>query len=152
MTICIGIEPGTKLVLPSPNGLTLSLACTARIVLAACLRNAAAVAAFADRQSGPITVVAAGERWEDGTLRPAIEDLLGTGAIIHRLTGEKSPEAMVAEMAFEGVQEKLGSVIESCASGVELISKGFPEDVRLAAQLNVSGCVPLLVNDTYVWV
>ena len=146
----LGIEPGTKLVLPSPNGSTLSLACTTPVVIAGCLRNAASVAAFAARQTGPITLIAAGERWEDGSLRPASEDLIGAGAIIHAIAAEKSPEATIAEAAFVGVRERLLQVVKACASGIELISKGFPEDVNLAAQLNASECVPVLVSGNYI--
>lgn len=143
------IESGTKLVLPSPNGSTLSLACTASVVLAGCLRNAAAVAAFARAQAGAITLVAAGERWPDGSLRPSVEDLIGAGAIAHHLEGAKSPEARIAETAFLAAQADLAGFLERCASGVELISRGFVEDVGLAAQLSVSGVVPILQDGAY---
>ncbi|MFM7365145.1 MAG: hypothetical protein ACKO11_11750 [Cuspidothrix sp.] len=33
---------------------------------------------------------------------------------------------------------------------VELIQKGFPEDVDLAAELDVSDCVPTLINKAYI--
>ena len=144
------IEAGTRLVLPSPNGSTLTLACTDPVVLAGCLRNAAAIAAFASRHPGPVTVVAAGERWQDGTLRPAVEDLLGAGAVIHHLQGARSPEASVAEAAFVGARNQLSSIIGSCASGVELVGRGFAADVQLATALNTSTCVPLLADGAYV--
>ena len=144
------IEAGTRLVLPSPNGSTLTLACLAPVVLAGCLRNAAAVAAFASSHAGPITVVAAGERWEDGTLRPAVEDLLGAGAVIHYLQGARSPEASAAEAAFAGTRKQLLSTISSCASAVELAARGFAADVQLAAAINASTCVPQLRDGAYV--
>ncbi len=144
------IAPRTNLVLPSPNGATLSLACTAPVVLAGCLRNAAAVAAFAARQSDPIAVIAAGERWEDGTLRPAIEDLLGAGAIIHYLQQAKSPEAMIAQSAFVDAETILAEIVSASSSGVELIDKGFPDDVRLAVELDCSNCVPRFISGAYV--
>lgn len=143
------IEAGTRLVLPSPNGSTLTLACTPPVVLAGCLRNAAAVAAFASRHPGPITVVAAGEQWEDGTLRPAVEDLLGAGAVIHHLQGAKSPEAAVAEAAFVGAHSQLANMLGACASAVELIGRGFAADVQLASALNTSSCVPRLTDGAY---
>lgn len=145
----LSIEAGTRLVLPSPNGSTLSLACTAPVVLAGCLRNAKAVAAFAATQTGPITVIAAGERWNNGNLRPAIEDLLGAGAIIQQLNQSKSPEAQMTEAAFSWSQSNLLEILQTCVSGIELISKGFPADVELAAQLDSSGCVPRLYNGAY---
>ena len=48
-------------------------------MIAGGLRNAAAVAAAAARAGDVVGVIAAGERWPDGSLRPAIEDLLGAG-------------------------------------------------------------------------
>lgn len=145
----LSIEAGTRLVLPSPNGATLSLACTAPVVLAGCLRNAKAIADFAAIQPGPITLIAAGERWDNGNLRPAIEDLLGAGAIIQRLARSKSPEAQMAEAAFKWSQSNLLQILQTCASGIELISRGFPTDVELAAQLDSSQCVPRLHNNAY---
>jgi 2-phosphosulfolactate phosphatase len=87
-----GIAAGTKLMLPSPNGSRLSLRGDPVPVLTGCFRNVAAVAALARAmsQGGIIGVIAAGERWPDGSLRPAIEDLLGAGAIIDQL-GLPSP-------------------------------------------------------------
>jgi 2-phosphosulfolactate phosphatase len=76
-----------RLVLPSPNGSVLTVAAQqigVRDVLAGCLRNAAATAqrAAALAEGGVIAVIAAGEVSHDGPLRPAIEDLLGAGAVI----------------------------------------------------------------------
>ena len=59
------------LVLPSPNGATISLEANCRgYVLAGCLRNRSAVASRAAALGGPFGIIAAGERWSDGTLRP----------------------------------------------------------------------------------
>ncbi len=143
------IEPNTRLVLPSPNGSTLTLESKTPVVLSACLRNASAVAAYASRQRGPITVIAAGEQWENGALRPATEDLIGAGAVIHFLTGNKSPEA-VAGLAFIGSKANLSSILGGCASAIELIERGFADDVQLAEDFNISSCVPRLIDGAYI--
>jgi 2-phosphosulfolactate phosphatase len=144
------IPLGTELVLPSPNGATLSHASTALHVYAACLRNASAVAADASLSAQSIAVMAAGEKWPDGTLRPALEDLLGAGAVIHSLKGRKSPEAQMAEAAFLAMQKQLPQVIAACASGVELMQRGYEDDVAMAYQLNVSQTVTKLVDGCFI--
>ena len=144
------IPTGTRLVLPSPNGATLTLAAQPTPVLAGCLRNAGAVAAVARTYGRKIAVIPAGERWkDDGSLRPAFEDLIGAGAIISHLDGQRSPEALVALAAFRAVEAELDQALRQCSSGKELLEWGFAPDVMLAAQLNVSTCAPVLVNDAY---
>jgi 2-phosphosulfolactate phosphatase len=144
-----GIPPGTRLVLPSPNGATLSRATGTTPTIAGCLRNARAVAQTAQTLGRRISVIAAGERWPDGSLRPAIEDWLGAGAIIAHLTGRRSPEAELAAHNFVYSQANLGWYLRACGSGRELIEDGYSADVELAAALNVSDCVPLLREDAY---
>lgn len=141
------IPPSTRLVLPSPNGATLSRIAAEhhRTVFAGCLRNAGAIAAAARRAGATIGVIAAGERWPDHSLRPAIEDLVGAGAIISGLdSGARSPEAELAVASFQHVATNLWRYLQASASGRELIELGFDEDVRLAAELNVSPTAPIL--------
>jgi 2-phosphosulfolactate phosphatase len=145
------ILPGTRIVLPSPNGATLSLAAGSSPVLAGCLRNARTAAEAARSYGSKIAVVAAGERWaDDHTLRPCFEDLIGAGAIISHLEGSLSPEAMAAVAAFEAAKSELRSHLRNCSSGRELIGRGFPEDVDLAAQLDVSESAPTLINGAFL--
>lgn len=143
------LPPGRKLVLPSPNGATLSLATGATPTFAACLRNARAVARAAAAVGMPVTVIAAGEQWRGGGLRFALEDWLGAGAVIHGLSGPRSPEAAAAEAAFLHARDHLLDTLMACASGRELIERGFIEDVRLAALLDVSESVPRLSDGAY---
>lgn len=142
----MAIPAGTRLVLPSPNGATLILLAAelGATVLAGCLRNAAATAAACRAQSGSVAVVAAGERWRrdgaiTGSLRPAVEDLVGAGAILAALAPTNpSPEAIAAIAACHAALPDLGSFLAACASGKELCEQGFAADVELAAQLDVS--------------
>lgn len=146
----LGIPPGARLVLPSPNGSALSLATRNVPTIAACLRNAQAVARAAERIGRRILVVPAGERWPDThTLRPAFEDLVGAGAIIHHLRGVKSPEALIAEAAFLRFEGDLLDSLLHCSSGRELVEKGFGADVKLGAALNASSTVPMLVDGAF---
>lgn len=143
------IPPGTKLVLPSPNGATLSLATGATPTLAGCLRNARAVAGAAKKYGSRIALIPAGERWPDGSLRPSFEDWIGAGAIISYLDGPTSPEATAARSAFLAARKELRNLLLQCGSGKELVERGFIEDVYLAAELNASDCVPTLQEGAY---
>ena len=140
---------GTRLVLPSPNGSLLSLSTGTVPTLAGSLRNAGAVAGRAMQLGGRISVIAAGERWRDGLLRPALEDLLGAGAIISHLQGRRSPESGLAVAGFLDAQSRLLDTLRHCGSGKELVGRGFEEDVRLAGQLDISRAAPLLVDGAY---
>jgi len=143
---------GLRLVLPSPNGSQLAFEASLRgaVVLAGCLRNASAVAARAIELGKTINVVPAGERWPDGTLRPAVEDLLGAGAIIKSLPGSRSPEAQSAIAVFDRIPSNFRSELLDCASGRELVERGFKQDVGLAAEFDVSPIVPVLLNEQFV--
>ena len=144
------IPAGTRLILPSPNGSTLSTATGSTPTLAGCLRNARAVAIAAEAIGRRVALIPAGEKWPDGSLRPAIEDLIGTGAIISYLSGTRSPEAEVAVAAFMQSRQKLLETLQQCGSGKEMIAIGFGGDIELAAALNDSDCVPVLRDGAYV--
>ncbi len=148
----LSLEPGTPVVLPSPNGATCAVAAVeaGSLVAAGCLRDASSVAGWAASQRGSIAVIAAGEQWEDGSLRPAAEDLIGAGSIISGLPGTRSPEAEVALAAFQADQGHLRTALVQSISGQELVAKGFAEDVDYAAHLNVSSVVPRLKNGAFV--
>jgi 2-phosphosulfolactate phosphatase len=145
------IQPGTRIVMPSPNGATLTLAAKPTPVLAGCLRNARAVASAAKKYGSRVGVIPAGERWKDDhSLRPSFEDLIGAGAIISHLTGSLSPEAISAVASFREASYELGKYLCQCSSGKELAERGFAEDVQLAAQLDASECAPTFNGDAFV--
>lgn len=152
-----GIE---RLVLPSPNGSTVSarLAASGATVVGVCLRNAAAAAAWVREQAGDgvVAVVAAGERWDYGPLRPAVEDLWGAGAFISALIADGdparrglSPEARSARVAYLDIEGDLPAALADCASGRELIGNGYPADVEVAAERTDSTAVPVLRGDWF---
>ena len=145
------LQAGEAMVLPSPNGASLSVAARSHgSVWAACFRNASATARHLSRLGGRVGVVPAGERWADGALRPAFEDLLGAGAVALRLRGELSPEAAMAKAAFLSLRGALLRQLPACTSGLELCGRGFAADVELAAELDVSKTLCELVGDGYV--
>jgi 2-phosphosulfolactate phosphatase len=155
--------PGlARIVLPSPNGSALAsqLARSGAAVIGGCLRNRTAIAEWLVSQqtrdgiAPVIAVIAAGERWPDGSLRPAIEDLWGAGAIVAALcnlgiTG-LSPEATSAAAAYRAIEATLAQALISCSSGIELASTGFSGDVAVAAELDSSTCVPVLAGGRFI--
>jgi 2-phosphosulfolactate phosphatase len=147
----VHLRPGTRLVLPSPDGATLPWGAGMTPTLAGCLRNDRALAAAVQRYAEHIAIIPAGERWHsDGSLRPALEDWVGAGAIISHLAGTLSPEAHAAATTFRGMQSDIAGLLQACSSGQELIARGFARDVALASALNVSACVPVFKDAAYV--
>jgi 2-phosphosulfolactate phosphatase len=152
----VGIPIGTRLVLPSPNGSALTFGASeagASHVVAACIRNAAAVgAAFSDTDL-MVGVVAAGERWRGATgpMRVALEDLLGAGAVLAGFDRDDlSPEARAAVAAWHEAEPDLRERLLTCASGRQLVEAGWADDVAIAAQAHVSDLVPTLDHDRFV--
>jgi 2-phosphosulfolactate phosphatase len=143
------------LVLPSPNGSSVAAA-SAGVVLAACLRNSTAVGGWLARhyatKDHPVVIIPAGERWPDGSLRPALEDLLGAGALVEAIIRaggtDPSPDAEAARAAFLGVRS-LQEAVRACASGVELAERGCAQDVEIALELDQSGEVPILSGGAF---
>lgn len=145
----LNIAQGYRFVLPSPNGAMLSLMSMEKPTATGCLRNASAVAGYASAFNS-VGVIACGERWEhNGTMRPSLEDMIGAGAIISKLTKSKSPEALAAQVVFQYFSNDLNTQLSECASGIELIQRDDTEDVVLASELDVSDTVPIINNGEY---
>lgn len=159
----VSLSPGTirgardirRLVLPSPNGSTIarSIAGAVQNTIGVSLRNATAAAAWTaarlrEDDTSAVAVVAAGEQWPNGSVRPAVEDLWGAGAYLAALStygiGPASPEAQVAIAAFRHVSGELSRQIHECASGRELAAAGYSQDVDIAAEVDHSVAVPVL--------
>ncbi len=146
------LGPGERVVLPSPHGATLALeaAATGATVVAASLRNAAAVAAWLAGHQRRVVVIASGETWRDGAPRNAIEDLLGAGAVLsHFPPSTLSAEARVAAEAFRASQVELEAIMRGCTSGRELAALGYVDDVICAADLDAADVVPVLVDGAF---
>lgn len=146
------------LVLPSPNGSTIcaTASATGLPVVAACLRNAPAAGRWLVEQGygtadAPIGVIASGERWPDGTLRPCVEDQLGAAAVLDALSdvpARLSVEAAVVLAALASLPD-VPAAVRGCVSGRELSAYGFAGDVEIATQLGVSDVVPVLRNGVF---
>jgi 2-phosphosulfolactate phosphatase len=156
-TTFLALERGCKIAIASPNGATCcGYGARAPYLFVGTLVNARAVAAALSQllEQEPdlnTTIIACGERWsipaEDGPLRFAIEDYLGAGAILSYLNQETTPEATVCRGAFLQASGDIDALLWDCASGRELRSIGFEEDVRHAAHLNAYETVPILQQD-----
>lgn len=144
-----------RLVLPSPNSAAIAAAPPGVRVAAACLRNITAVGSWLTARgygtpAHPVAVIAAGERWPDGSLRPALEDLLGAGALISGLraqgAGPLSAEAAAAKAAYEGTAD-LAHAIAAGVSGRRLAATGFATDVAIAMEEDTCTVVPVRDGD-----
>lgn len=170
------VEGVERIVLPSPNGAAISFGLVSErseevggprggrgrvyrdpgvSVVGACLRNRSAVARWLEPQvaaGARVAVVAAGERWPDGSLRPGVEDLWGAGAVLAALggIGDLSPEADHAAASYLAVETRLADRLAACVSGRELVDAGFAEDVTIAAEVDTSDAVPLLDGAAFV--
>jgi 2-phosphosulfolactate phosphatase len=146
----------TRVAIPSPNGsrIAAALADQPALVVAGSLRNATAIARWALAQQGDkgdrftVAVIAAGETRADDTIRFALEDLLGAGAIIDALAEVGidycSPEAAASAAAFTGLRNATGHLIGASSSGRELAERGFRADVDIAIEIDASSTVPVL--------
>lgn len=148
----MNVPQGGIVVLPSPNGSALSAIAVRSpevATFAGSLRNrratARALSAFAR-----IGVLAAGERWPDRSLRPAIEDWLGVGAIVEAIDGAKlTAEAGFARTSWRAAQADLMRLLHEGQSGQELADEGYIRDVDIAAELDGSDRVARLLDGVY---
>lgn len=129
-----------------------SVSAAARHLAIGSLRNRSAVARLAgswlaESADLRLTVVACGERWssvsgEEG-LRPALEDLLGAGAIVEALLAggvSASPEARTAVASFASFDL---ADFPRLVSARELVATGFAADVPHAGAVDVTTRVPV---------
>lgn len=151
--------PVDRVLLPGVGGaLVEPLGEVSTTTVAASLRNARATADWIarehDAEDALVAVVAAGERWPEGSLRPALEDLWGAGAVLAALEDHGweglSPEAASAADAYRLVVGRELDHVRACVSGQELVLTGWDADVRVASEVDASGIVPLLSDRGFV--
>lgn len=129
------------------------------LVLAGGLRNAAAVAAHVlevQRSRGErtsISVVAAGQP-DAETLRFAVEDLLGAGAVIAALgdlgIDHASPDAALAGEGFRALGGAVRHLLTASGTGRALADDGARDVVLGAAARDASSVVPVLRDGVFV--
>lgn len=155
----------------SSNGGAVAAAARDAVVLVGGLRNAAATARAIQveqerrQQRTSVAVIAAGEKAADGTLRFAVEDQLGAGAVIAALTDlgidHTAPDAAVAAEGFRALKGALRHLLTASGSARELeigvastarmAESGIvPASVAEAASLDSSEVVPMLRDGLFV--
>ncbi len=96
-----------------------------------------------------VAVIAAGELDSAGTLRFAVEDQLGAGAIVSALSARgidhTAPDAAVAAEGFHALRGAVRHMVGASGSGRELA-----DGVMATARIEASGLVPTSVADAAV--
>lgn len=146
----------------SRNGVAIAAAASGSLVFLGCLRNAGAVADAVlaeQRRRGArtsIAVIAAGELAgpdEGSELRFAVEDLLGSGAVVDALSklgiDHTSPEAAAACESFRGLGGAVRHLLTASGSGQELLERGLRGDALAAAQLEADPVAPVLRDGVF---
>ncbi len=153
------IDAGADVVpVPETDVVVRTVDAVATTVVATGLRNARAVADWLarehDAEHATVAVVSVGDRWPDGSLRPAVEDLWGAGAVLAALEDHDwpglSPEAAHAADAFRLVAGREAAHLAASASGQQLVVDGREADLAHAADVGASRTVPLLGDRGFV--
>ncbi len=157
-----GLDAGAAVWPVDPSGaagrLALDLVTRVTTVVAGSLHNARAVADWLarehDEDEQTVAVIAVGDAWPDGSLRPTLEDLWGAGAILAALEDHDwrglSPEAAWAADSYRLVVGREESHLVACAGGQSCIAAGQRDEVRRAADVDGSRTVPLLGSQGFV--
>ncbi|GAA5202278.1 2-phosphosulfolactate phosphatase [Microbacterium jejuense] len=160
---CVPLDASAHAV--SINGAAIAQAAAAAgaTVLLGCLRNARAVAETVldvQRRRGDrtaVSVIAGGEltgRDAGASLRFAVEDQLGAGAIVDALgvlgIDHTSPDAAAAAEAFRGLRGALRHLLTASGSGQELLARDARDEVLGAAAVDAASVVPVLRDGAFV--
>lgn len=146
----LSLQPGQRLILPSPNGAAITARLNGAPAIAAAVRNAGATARWLSDHGGRIGIVASGEYDEDGGWRPSYEDLIGAGAVIAGVTATRTPQAEAAVVAFRAAGADMVAHLLGSRSGRELAERGFSQDVEMAAVVDADDVVPRLRDGVFI--
>ena len=130
-------DGGKCMFLATTNGTrALAAVAAAPLVLAGALVNAAAVAKVLSRTSLDIILLCAGTGGE-----PAMEDVLGCGAVLNELSRQPEVEltgdlAHIAMRLFMSAKDDLAGALGDSQGGRNVAAAGLCEDIAFAAQLN----------------
>lgn len=155
----VALDAGAHAVSINGAAVAATAAASGAVVLLGCLRNARAVAGVImaeQKRRGArtsVTIVAAGELSADGTLRPAVEDQLGAGAIVEALgvlgIDHTSPEAAMAGEGFRGLRRATRHLLTASGSGRELLDRDKRDEVLNAAEVDAASAVPVLRDGVF---
>ena len=149
-----GISGIERVVLPSPNGSAISFALgrVRRDRRGRLPPQRPRGGEWLRSATGRVMVVAAGERWPDGSLRPAAEDLWGAGAVLHALGMDDASARGAA--GGDGVRRRAGrpapprcSTAPAVASWSRTASRATWRSRR---PYDVSEVVPVLHGEAFV--
>ncbi|PRB10837.1 2-phosphosulfolactate phosphatase [Microbacterium sp. MYb62] len=160
-TVIDAVDSGAEVALAaaegwSHNGAAVAAAASSNAtVIVGGIRNATSVAravqTIQERRQArtSVAVIAAGELDAAGTLRFAVEDQLGAGAIILALSDRgidhTAPDAAVAAEGFRALRGAVRHMIGASGSGRELAV-----GVGATARIEAAGLVPTTVSDAAV--
>jgi len=149
------LASNARVVLPSPNGATLSGLTGRTPTLAGCLRNADAGRAARRAKAIGSRVCRDFPPANDGpTARygPCFRGLAWRGARLFDICSVQCRPKTNAAREVYGLHERhLTERLRECASGRELIEQGWEEDVVLASEIGASVAAPMLIDGAYRW-
>ena len=145
-----GLPTGCEVAFQSPNGGACVRSMLGQVLTVAigCMRNAGAMADWiGTRERARVALVACGERWPNRSMRPALEDWLGVGAIAVCLPlSSLSVNACAARVAYLDAENRLDEVLYETRSGQELLERGYPADIKWTQAIDALRAVPIVTR------
>ena len=131
---------GRTLVLCTSNGTkAIVKASIAENVLIASFLNAAAIVRHAKKLGRDIVILCSGTIGQR-----TLEDTVCGGMIAAALDGELTPDALEAVEIYLKYKNGISRCLEDSHHGKDLVKLGFADDLDYAAQVDITGTVPIL--------